>query len=85
MGVGCHFLLQRIFPIQGLNPSLLHSKWSLALQAVSGIAGGLWHCWRSLALLALQAVSGIAGGLWHYRRSLALLAISGIAGGVFTD
>ena len=23
-GVGCHFLLQRIFPIQGLNPCLLH-------------------------------------------------------------
>ena len=23
-GVGCHFLLQRIFPIQGLNPGLLH-------------------------------------------------------------
>ena len=24
-GVGCHFLLQGIFPIQGLNPRLLHS------------------------------------------------------------
>ena len=23
-GVGCHFLLQRIFPTQGLNPCLLH-------------------------------------------------------------
>ena len=23
-GVGCHFLLQRIFPIQGSNPNLLH-------------------------------------------------------------
>ena len=23
-GAGCHFLLQRIFPTQGLNPSLLH-------------------------------------------------------------
>ena len=23
-GVGCHVLLQRIFPTQGLNPSLLH-------------------------------------------------------------
>ena len=23
-GVGCHFLLQRIFPTQGLNPRLLH-------------------------------------------------------------
>ena len=24
-GVGCHFLLQGIFPIQGLNPYLLHA------------------------------------------------------------
>ena len=23
-GVGCHFLLQEIFPTQGLNPHLLH-------------------------------------------------------------
>ena len=25
-----HFLLQRIFPTQGLNPSLLNYRWSLA-------------------------------------------------------
>ena len=25
-GVGCHFLLQGIFPTQGLNPGLLHCK-----------------------------------------------------------
>ena len=25
----CHFLLQRIFPIQGLNPHLLHCRWTL--------------------------------------------------------
>ena len=25
-GVGCHFLLQAIFPIQGLNPSLLYCR-----------------------------------------------------------
>ena len=51
MGVGCHFLLQRIFPIQGLNPSLLHCKWSLALLVVSGIAGGL-HCKQILYRLS---------------------------------
>ena len=28
-GVGCHFLLQRIFPTQGLNPGLLHWKQTL--------------------------------------------------------
>ena len=28
-GVGCHDLLQGIFPTQGSNPSLLHSRWIL--------------------------------------------------------
>ena len=28
-GVGCHFLLQGIFPNQGLNPGLLHCRWIL--------------------------------------------------------
>ena len=28
-GVGCHALLQRIFPTQGLNPRLLHCRWIL--------------------------------------------------------
>ena len=27
--VGCHFLLQRIFPTQGSNPGLLHCRWIL--------------------------------------------------------
>ena len=26
IGVGCHFLLQRIFPTQGSNPGLLHYR-----------------------------------------------------------
>ena len=28
-GVGCHALLQGIFPTQGLNPVLLHCRWIL--------------------------------------------------------
>ena len=28
-GVGCHFLLQGIFPTQGSNPGLLHSRQAL--------------------------------------------------------
>ena len=28
-GVGCHALLQGIFPTQGLNPGLSHCKWIL--------------------------------------------------------
>ena len=30
-GVGCHFLLQGIFPTQGSNPGLLHCKQTLLL------------------------------------------------------
>ena len=30
-GVGCHFLLQRIFPTQGSNPGLLHCRQILYL------------------------------------------------------
>ena len=26
IGMGCHFLLQGIFPTQGLNPGFLHSR-----------------------------------------------------------
>ena len=29
IGVGCHFLLQGIFPTQDLNPSFLHCRWIL--------------------------------------------------------
>ena len=29
IGVGCHALLQRIFPTQGSNPGLLHCRWIL--------------------------------------------------------
>ena len=32
-GVGCHFLLQGIFPAQGSNPRLLYCRWSSGLQA----------------------------------------------------
>ena len=28
-GVGCHFLLQEIFPFQGLNPGLPHCRQTL--------------------------------------------------------
>ena len=34
-GVDCHFLLQGIFPTQGLNPGLLHCRWILYHWAIS--------------------------------------------------
>jgi len=31
-GVGCHLLLQRIFPTQALNPGLLLCRWTLPFE-----------------------------------------------------
>ena len=40
IGVGCHFLLQGIFPTQGSNPSLLHAgRWT----SPTGEAHVLWN------------------------------------------
>ena len=36
-GVGCHFLLQGIFPIQGLNSSLLYCRQILYQLSYQGI------------------------------------------------
>ena len=36
-GVGCHSLLQRIFPTQGSNPGLLHCRWILYCLSHQGI------------------------------------------------
>ena len=38
-GVGCHFLLQRIFPTQGLNPCFLHWQADSLSQRHLGITG----------------------------------------------
>ena len=35
-GVGCHALLQGIFPTQGLNPGLPHCRWILLLSKLPG-------------------------------------------------
>ena len=39
-GVRCHALLQGIFPIQGLNPGLLHCSWILSQQGSQVPEGG---------------------------------------------
>ena len=40
-GVGCHFLLQGVFPIQRLNPSLLYCKWILYQLSHQGYYQGI--------------------------------------------
>ena len=42
-GVGCHFLLQGIFPTQGLNPGLLHCRQTLYWLSHQGIPFTLWR------------------------------------------
>ena len=50
-GVGCHFLLQEIFPTQGLNPGLLCCRQTLyrlshrEVQSISRISDKLGTCW----------------------------------------
>ena len=51
--MGCHFLLQEIFPTQGLNPCLLHYKQMLYCLSHQGFPGGklvknppaMWETW----------------------------------------
>ena len=51
-GVGCHFLLQGIFPTQGSNPGLLHCRQMLYCLSHQGSSGGikvtLKFIWRFL-------------------------------------
>ena len=47
-GVGCHLLLQGIFPTQGSNPSLLHCRQSVYRRSYKGtleksIPNGVWN------------------------------------------
>ena len=60
-GVGCHFLLQEIFPTQGQNPSLLHL---LYCQAVS------------LPLHHLGSYIYTPQYIWHHKQSTALQVMS---------
>ena len=46
-GVDCHFLLQRTFPTQGLNPGLLHCRqtlYCLSHQEVLSLLIGISNC-----------------------------------------
>ena len=48
-GVGCHFLLQKIFPTQGLNPGLPHCRQTLYGLSHQGSPGFIpSHFWETL-------------------------------------
>ena len=66
-GVGCHALLQGIFPAQGLNPGLPHCRQILYCLSHQGSPRILeWvaypFCMGSSQLRNQTGVSGIAGG-----------------------
>ena len=70
-GVGCHFLLQGIFPTQGSNLGLPHCRWILYQLSHKGIP-------RILEWVAYPFSSGSS---WPRNQT----GISCIAGGFFTD
>ena len=70
-GVGCHFLLQGIFQIQGLNPGLLHCRWILYQMNQKGNP-------RTLAWVAYHFASGSSQPRNRTR-------VSSIAGVLFTN
>ena len=43
-GVGCHFLLQGIFPTQGSNPGLSHYRQTLYHLSHQGSPERIWEC-----------------------------------------
>ena len=45
-GVGCHALLQRIFPTQGSKPGLLHCRWILYCLSHRGLCYRMWLFYR---------------------------------------
>ena len=47
-GVGCHFLLQGIFPTQGSNPGLLHCRQTL--YRLSHLRSPIFHCIGTLII-----------------------------------
>ena len=71
-GVGCHFLLQGIFPTQGSNPGLLHCRqtlYHLSHQGIIALCNLMKLC---TAWLRLQGEMGQGGEFWqnmvHWRR-----------------
>ena len=65
-GVGCHFLLQGIFPSQGSNPHLLHWQ-TLAVRFLTTEPSGfvLWAFYRLISSLCVITVSLLPFYRWR--------------------
>ena len=80
-GVGCHFLLQGIFPAQGLNPCLLGLlHWqavSLLLSHPAALPNSFLSCPPRNILSPLPVVLTMPGPLWNSGRLWGSPAFSG--------
>ena len=70
IGMGCHALLQGIFPTQGLNPGLLHCRWILYCLSHQGSP-------RILKWVPLLQRNFLTQGLLHCRWILYQLSYQG--------
>ena len=74
-GVGCHALLQGIFPTQGSNPGLSHCRWFLYRLSHQGSlvyvesVHKLWGFSKSSVVKNLPANTGDAGSIPGWGRS----------------
>ena len=60
-GMGCHALLQGIFPTQGLNPGFLHCRWILYHLSHQGSPSNSCCCCCCVA-------SVVSNSVWPHRR-----------------
>ena len=58
-GVGCHFLLQGIFPTQGLNLGLLHCRQTLYRLSHKGNMRQLYHHEATLSALVCSLLTSL--------------------------
>ena len=67
-GVGCHFLLQEIFPTHGLSPGLLHCRqilYQLSYEGISlpnkgvGHSGTTRNWWENICLSQKQRIAWV--------------------------
>ena len=74
-GVGSHSLLQGIFPMQGLNPSLLHCRWILYQLSHKGSPRIVE--WVTFLLQQIFPTQESNQGLLHCRQILYQLSYQG--------
>ena len=70
-GAGCHFLLQGIFPTQGLDPHPLHCRWSPASQSDSLLLSHQRSPCKCLVVIFSHREKGLSCPL-HFRSGVSV-------------